>query len=53
MLRSVDVNVDHTRFLCWSQRGHRLTPRDLWEAADLVSDSDEHSAYIVHMLTSL
>ena len=46
------VGVDHTCLLCGSQQGHRLTPQDLWEVADLVSEDDEHSAYIVHMMTT-
>ena len=47
------LDIDHTHFLRCLQRGHRLTPQDLREAADLVSEDDEHSAYIVQMLTDL
>ncbi len=39
--------------LCWLQPGHRLTPQDLQEVADLVSEDDQDCAYIVHMLTTL
>ncbi len=39
-------------FLFWLQRGHTLTPQDLQEVADLVSDNDSDSAYVVDMLTS-
>ncbi len=39
------------RFLFWLQLGHRLTPQDLHEVADLVSSNNAESAYAFDMLT--
>lgn len=39
-------------FLCWLQLGHKVTPQDLWEVADLASNSNLQNEHIIAKLTS-